>query len=691
MKKYLLLLTLLILLSSFTFGVTQADVIDSWECEGDFTSATGGFTLVPVNGATADSTAIFKLGTSSCNLTSADNTYVQTNFTAYTSAHAIEMWVYIDGFSAGAYATYFSTNASNLGGGGEDYSVIGNNIPAQNYREAFELGSAQGVNLDVFQHLVFTDDGTNFRFYLNNTLIATNSNRPVAGENVIFGQWATDLARGLDGYIDSTKIFNINLSTADVNQLFNNGTGVTFAGLAPVGVLLNQSLETALQFLQIGSVAISGGGFTDILSGSFNISVNQTKNYFAAVIPISAVSGAGSVGTCRLLVNGSDFNSTFSRTMVTGEPGNMYITTENITLDTGTFLTQLQCERTSGGGTYTVQSATIDGHLLINENNQSLNSLFIPINVSIQPAVFLKMIQEDINFTTSNLTADGVKNSTILLDWNAQYTFDVVGVINSFLFFNLSNVATNCSQYPRNNGVGIFGSIGGDCVKFDAGFDNTYVISGNAIGNGSIIANIHVKEFITNVGEVASLSLNGTIVNGTDFTNSGSVIINSSANAVFDIFAKAGVPHTSSSGTAFSSFFLQLDGGTVNSSVVFNTVDLADNGISVVSFLFEDLTPGSFNISLQGFCDNMSCEITGGELTAYIANPITELIESFNVTATNIYNGSTINVFNVTTSNGLVFSTTSGLVTVDSNFVVDNLTIRSQNFFSTTIIKSTIP
>jgi len=209
-----------------------------------------------------------------------------------------------------------------------------------------DVSSGMVVGLQYFTCIA--NDGTNSRQWLNGTQIGANTSdstsTPSSFVNFFIGRNVGSAANKFDGIVGEFMVFNIGLTDDNVSALYNNGTGLFFDPIIPF--VLNQSLEQTVQFLQIGTATIGGGGFTNVLSGSFNISVNDSQTYFAGVIPITSIT-SGNVGSCRLLIDGASFNSTFSRTNVAGESGNMYITTSNASLDIGSHTTQLQCERTS--------------------------------------------------------------------------------------------------------------------------------------------------------------------------------------------------------------------------------------------------------------------------------------------------------------------------------------------------------
>lgn len=484
----------------------------------------------------------------------------------------------------------------------------------------------------------------------------------------------------MQGGLDELGVWNRSLSAAEITTLFGAGAGCDFSCINPAAFVLNDSLESDVAFTQVGSVNVNSASFSTILSGSFNVTVNGTEQYFAVSVPIQAVSS--NTATCQLLINGSGFGSVGSRSNTAGTFGSMYLTTSNFTLDVGGYNVEFQCLRV-GSGIYRISGSEIVGHLLVDEFNVSIPHINLVVNNTFN-SVGLTLLNS-VLFNTSDLVVDGVHNSTIVVNWDAIYGFNATSQLNSMVSIG----STNCSLYPRNGSSGSFGSVGGDCVLNNAGFNNTFNISFFGSGDGNITANIHIKEFITDLLEANEFPLSGINVASSSLVLLANMTVDNSDHAAADLFVKAGVPHSSNSGSTISNFFLSIDNGTRNSSVVSRTSDL-NVGVSILQFLFQNVSMTTHSVELWGGCDNSDCSLDGGELVGFIVNSVSELVTSFNVSAFDLYNNASILVFNVTTINGNVFSTSVGSVTVDSNFLFENLTVRSSGFFSTTILNHSV-
>jgi len=89
----------------------------------------------------------------------------------------------------------------------------------------FFIETTNTVNLNTWNHIVITDNGTNL--YLNGT--PTNGSIPVnANSNLTFGIYAGDLFTGpYTGNLDEIGIWSRALTSAEVTTLYNGGAGIT--------------------------------------------------------------------------------------------------------------------------------------------------------------------------------------------------------------------------------------------------------------------------------------------------------------------------------------------------------------------------------------------------------------------------------------------------------------------------------
>jgi len=94
------------------------------------------------------------------------------------------------------------------------------------------------LNASTWYHVVYTFDATNHEasLYLNGSLIsakdtgAVTSIRDTSGVMTI-GKWPGGTSNNFNGLLDMLSLWNIELSSAEVLQLYNSGLGITFSEL----------------------------------------------------------------------------------------------------------------------------------------------------------------------------------------------------------------------------------------------------------------------------------------------------------------------------------------------------------------------------------------------------------------------------------------------------------------------------
>ena len=87
----------------------------------------------------------------------------------------------------------------------------------------------------TWHHLAVSNDAANgTQIWFDGTLTATATPRDTAGNGLPFaiGNNATDLQRGWDGLIDDVGYWDTALTDADVQQIWNGGTGASIESLA---------------------------------------------------------------------------------------------------------------------------------------------------------------------------------------------------------------------------------------------------------------------------------------------------------------------------------------------------------------------------------------------------------------------------------------------------------------------------
>jgi hypothetical protein len=227
-KKSIMYFLIIVLLLNYSLGaITTDDIVDTWEFQNNYNSASGGNDLIPY-GTPTFSTTIKKFGTHSINLSDTGLNYLVStiNSSTYTNNHAIEMWIYSEGFTSG-YSFLVSANSSTT-----DYSYYLTSSPFHLYKDASAV-SLEDYNQNVWTHFIFTWDGLKGNVYFNGSLIYDSWNdTPVAGTDLFFGHHSDDsLNRGFNGHFNIIRIWNKNLTQSDVTYLYDSSNGKTYLQL----------------------------------------------------------------------------------------------------------------------------------------------------------------------------------------------------------------------------------------------------------------------------------------------------------------------------------------------------------------------------------------------------------------------------------------------------------------------------
>lgn len=476
-------------------------------------------------------------------------------------------------------------------------------------------------------------------------------------------------------------------SSAEVLELFEAGRNeLSFPFVA--SVLINESLESTLFDVQVGSLVINSAIFQDVLDFNFNISVANTSMYFEATTEIES---AVMINTaeCRILIDNTDtFGSVTSITGANaGIKGNLASMTNNFSRDVSSVNAKFQCRRLSGGGGIILTDAHLVGHLLKDEFNRSINHKSVNFTSSISSVPFINL--KNYVFNISNLFVTNTEGvvSNFVINWRAEYTNN--GASAEVLSTVISINGTNCSFFPRNiQGSGGIGVASGICNLNNVSANSSLNIS--VLGSGSnadFNFMIHNVEFLTHIPQLAGIDLTGLTITNTVFTKIANFSGGNTDHSDANVFVKAGIPLLSNLGVGFinASFFLRLSNSVNLTSEVITRHVNASVGVAFLQHIFPNALVADYQIELWGSCGN--CSIEGGQMVAYVTDVTTIISNDFLVTVNNSYNDASILIFNVTSASGAIFSSNiTGTAVINSIFSFDNLTITSPTFISETIL-----
>jgi hypothetical protein len=153
-------------------------------------------------------------------------TTATTNFPAGAAARSVSLWIRRD--SSTGYRVIFGYGANTAGArlfgafmdaSGNMYCWINYQTASENYDTGIDIAAG------VWTHIVLTYDGTNIKAYKDNSLVDTRAkaldtglDKSAIGKNA----WTTSY---FDGLVDNVMIFNKELSTDEIDYLFNGGDG----------------------------------------------------------------------------------------------------------------------------------------------------------------------------------------------------------------------------------------------------------------------------------------------------------------------------------------------------------------------------------------------------------------------------------------------------------------------------------
>ena len=190
-----------------------AGVVGWWKLDGNSTAAFGGYvgvdTSVTYAAAQINTGAVFTGGTSRIAVTSGP---------ALGTVFSISAWLFP------------TSNAPSYGGivsrSGVASGLFRKSTTKLSLFDAADHLSAGSVPISTWTHVVLTSDGTSIRFYLNGALDTTTVYVPTS---FTVGQFGSDTSNeGFIGTIDEVGCWTRAISLAEVQALYNTGTGIQY-------------------------------------------------------------------------------------------------------------------------------------------------------------------------------------------------------------------------------------------------------------------------------------------------------------------------------------------------------------------------------------------------------------------------------------------------------------------------------
>jgi len=471
-------------------------------------------------------------------------------------------------------------------------------------------------------------------------------------------------------YIDDVRVWNRTLY----------GTSCPPAPPAPATGVTQRTFVTS----QTGLTFLTSTSYQTIFSGAFNTS-NTTDAYSYYTVPLLA--NISNNLTCRIVTDGTIISQEVERTNTAGAIGNMQLMESNTSVTAGVHTQELQCKVT-GGGEVIIGFAKGIGNLMSNKDGVLIAHQYNATNATTTAGAAFTEI-DAFNFTSS--TTNTTLSRFLVVDWVSEYRNQHSGAEELNLQLRIQDPAnvsdsTNCSFYPRDVSAGGIGSIGGVCLHRNSAVNTTYTVSLFGVGsNATYDFQSHIKELLVNTTAINTTSLNGTDVDNATLTKLLSINITNTGITPATLLAKAGISSRTASGTTAADFQINIVGASQQNGTPIPRVATTSDGVLVVQEGFSVPT-GDFTVELWGLCDNANCELTGGDLTAYITESINITLNSFNVTVFDAFTGSSVSNFTATIEGGPGFQSTGGVATVFTTQSAENITISSTDYFSREVL-----
>ena len=522
-------------------------------------------------------------------------------------------------------------------------------------------GISTPINLNVVYNISFRNINYTthtYDIYINNVskqIGATFSNNLDIINYIVIGYTDT-IGNDLEGYIDCI--------TTEGTSCIEEPTE------------LNRTIEQIYSDVQIGTVTLTGTGYVTILSGSFNITQNNTNNYGSTTLQVE--SNESNLITCR--TNLDNINGTeVTKTNVPNIIDSMNIFRSNVTLNSGQHNITVECKKT-GSGQIEISRAVGIGHILKSRNNNTINYLNYQVSKNITSGSVFSNISS-INFTTNNLKNELTKY--LVIDWGLLEINNLGSgeTVNTRInIYDDTNLIKQCDTFPQFNNISEQNSLGGTCF-INVSENNIYTIIMEGTGtNTEYRYNLNIKEFDLSIDEIDSIELNLINMTQSNYSSVGTFNITNELEGGQLYIKASGNVKTNNGIPTTANFKLRITGDYIfEGSDIKHTALLTDSNA-----IFEGtviVPKGNLQLDLLAYCDNNDCTINNGEVTAYMVEQSQFIENSFLVQVYNKWNGTQLLNFNVNTINAF-FNTTNGNITIQTPLEFIDISVSSSNYIT---------
>ncbi len=332
---------------------------------------------------------------------------------------SISLWAkWGDKTFAGSYANLFTLNSASSGDNGVFWVQHNGDKSAFEFKVTTINGtrfctSTTNPNEGEWYHLALIYDGSNVKIYVNGVLESSNGKSGniaafPADAELFMGRWSASSARRFDGNIDEVSIWNVALTTTQINDIKTNAETVTG---------INHDAEGLI-------------GYWDFNDGTANDLTASNNN---------GVIGTGATLPIELI----DFNAEINNNSVelnwatATELNNDYFIIERATDISTENSNWNQIDQTSGAGT----TNTISEYILIDNDIDANEETYY---------YRLKQVDYDGKFTYSDIVAVSIKISKEI----SVYPNPSIGI------FKVSGLSDN-----TYNSVEVYNSVGQMIMK----------------------------------------------------------------------------------------------------------------------------------------------------------------------------------------------------------------------------------
>lgn len=520
-----------------------------------------------------------------------------------------------------------------------------------------------------WHHVVITYDGSStsagMQIYVDGSLVSqTRTNGGTLGtlptSTTLFVGKRDGRSEYLGGDLDEIGLFNVELDSSEVTYLYQSGTPTSdqqYPFTTPI-TPSDERIQQVIEVEQLTPVEINSATYVDIYSTQFSV-INNSDAYTSWIIEAEAIN-KDMTADCRVLINGTDYETQKTRSLLNGETGIMYLFSQNFSLIANeTYTATLQCNRgLNNGARLNINKAEGMINIMQTVSGTPLNNLFLETNLTLNSTSYVKLAET--NFTTSNLTGDNLIIS-LISDGSIDFEYDSDATISIYATLN----GETSPVFERYGLSGTNGSGAGLYLvsNISAAENVTFALYGKSTsGSGEARIKASLVEMFSHAGEATVENLAGKTIPTTTWATIETIYINNSNHATADLLTKTAFSVVSTSGD--QEVYYRFKSGSDFSPEYTQSINADGVGMVMLQHFFEDKGLTNTSIELQAYTSSANADITAGGVFGYVSEGLANTPQFYEVTARDDWDNSTINTFNVTTAGGTLYQTTTGSINI---------------------------